>query len=53
MSFCASVGIIGGADGPTAIMVTSSGVFREGIAALILLVIGIVGFILLRRMKRK
>lgn len=49
----ASVGIIGGADGPTAIMVTSSGVFREGLAALILLVIGIVGFILLRRMKRK
>lgn len=50
----ASVGIIGGADGPTAILVaTSTNVFREGIAALILLVIGIVGFVLLRRMKKK
>ncbi|MBE6955474.1 MAG: sodium ion-translocating decarboxylase subunit beta [Ruminococcaceae bacterium] len=50
----ASVGIIGGADGPTQILVaTSTGAFREGVAALILLVIGIVGFVLLRRMKKK
>lgn len=50
----ASIGIIGGADGPTSILVaTTTNVYREGIAALILLLIGIVGFILLRRMKKK
>ena len=50
----ASVGIIGGADGPTSIMVaTTTGAFREGVAALILLIIGIVGFVFLRRLKKK
>ena len=49
----ASVGIIGGADGPTAILVTTTNAFREGVAALVLLIIGIVGFCLLRKMKKK
>lgn len=50
----ASVGIIGGADGPTSIVLTCTGFpWAEALIALILLIIGIVGFCLLRRMKKK
>lgn len=46
----ASVGIIGGADGPTAVFVTASvGVDWDGVFFLLLLVVGIVGFLRLRK----
>lgn len=51
----ASVGIIGGADGPTAIFVTTSPdalLYSYGMSAL-LLVMGIIGFIALGKLKRK
>lgn len=51
----ASVGIIGGADGPTAIFVTTSPdalQYSYGMAAL-LLVMGILGYVALGRIKRK
>ena len=47
----ASIGIIGGADGPTAIFVsTRFGYFPTGIY-LVLLVMGIIGFFALRNIK--
>lgn len=50
----ASIGIIGGADGPTAIIVASSGSFAcECIAALAVLVLGAAGFLVLSRLKGK
>lgn len=51
----ASVGIIGGADGPTAIFVTTSPdtlLYSYGMSAL-LLVMGLLGFIALSRLKQK
>ena len=49
-----SIGVIGGADGPTAIFVTSSvqSWFRYALAILMIL-IGIVGFVKLRNLKTK
>ena len=50
-----SVGIIGGADGPTAIFVTTSPdalLYSLGMSAL-LLIMGVVGFFALRKLKRK
>lgn len=50
-----SIGIIGGADGPTAIFVTTSPdatVYQVGIC-LLLLVMGLIGFFALRRCPRK
>lgn len=51
----ASIGIIGGADGPTAIFVTTTmaPIAYKVIIPLILLVIGIIGFYLLGHRKRK
>lgn len=50
----ASVGIIGGADGPTAIFVTAKSSFDwNGFLMLLLLVTGVIGFLCLRRCKRK
>lgn len=51
-----AVGVIGGADGPTAIFITSaqsSGVNPDLLLALFLLVLGVVGYVLLRRCKPK
>ena len=52
----ASVGIIGGADGPTAVFVTTkqlySGLPAEAIYAM-LLIMGVLGFIALSKLKRK
>jgi len=50
-----SIGIIGGADGPTAIFVTTTmaPIAYKVIIPLILLVIGIIGFYLLGHRKRK
>ena len=45
----ASIGVIGGADGPTAIFVTG-GYFPSG-TFIVLLVMGIIGFIALRKIK--
>ena len=50
----ASIGIIGGADGPTAIFVTSqSAGFWNDLIPLVILILGIVGFLFLRRNKTK
>ena len=51
----ASIGIIGGADGPTAVFVTTSGNgFHATIGLYILLLItGILGFLILRKLKQK
>ena len=51
----ASVGIIGGADGPTAVFVTTSQNSIHATVALysILLLAGILGFLFLRKLKRK
>lgn len=50
----ASVGIIGGADGPTAVFVTTkSGFDWDNFLMLLLLLIGVTGFLCLRRCKRK
>lgn len=54
-TYNASIGIIGGADGPTAIFVTTTG---NGIHAtmglyIILLLTGILGFFILRKLKQK
>ena len=50
----ASLGIIGGADGPTAIFVTAKTRFDWDVfLMLLLLVIGVTGFLCLRRCKRK
>lgn len=46
----ASIGIIGGADGPTAIFVTGSPLMSVG-WAILLLILGITGYILLRNRK--
>lgn len=51
----ASIGIIGGADGPTAVFVTTS---HNGIHAavglyLLLMAAGIIGFLILRKLKQK
>ena len=53
-SEAASVGIIGGADGPTAIFVTTrlGGFPTELVVILALLVVGVVGFLRLRRCKK-
>lgn len=51
----ASMGIIGGADGPTAVFITTTPdalMYSYGMSAL-LLVMGIVGFLALRKLKRK
>lgn len=51
----ASVGIIGGADGPTAIFVTTSPdalLYTYGMSVL-LLIMGVLGFIALSKLKRK
>lgn len=51
----ASVGIIGGADGPTAVFIATSPdalLYSYGMSAL-LLVMGIIGFIALSRLRRK
>ena len=54
----ASIGIIGGADGPTSIFVTGISTYRSGfdwdIAIMVaVLIVGIVGFIRLRKCKQK
>lgn len=50
----ASIGIIGGADGPTAIFVTTkTGFFPAAGIYILLLTMGIVGFLALRKLKRK
>jgi len=50
----ASIGIIGGADGPTAIFVTTSGSAPATIGMyIILMATGILGFLILRKLKRK
>ena len=50
----ASVGIIGGADGPTAIFVTSSvGISWDAVIMVLVLMVGIVGFLRLRRCRKK
>ncbi|MGN0978231.1 MAG: DUF1700 domain-containing protein [Faecousia sp.] len=50
----ASVGIIGGADGPTAVFVTAKSSFDWDVfLMLLLLVIGVTSFLCLRRCKRK
>lgn len=48
-----SLGIIGGADGPTAIFVTTSGPDWDLLCLAALLVIGLVGYWLLKRRKPK
>ncbi len=49
-----AVGIIGGADGPTAIFVTATiDTFPSAVLAVILLAVGIWGFLRLSRCKRK
>ena len=48
----ASIGVIGGADGPTAVFVTSS-TATEHIVAVVLLVVGIWGFFRLRHCRKK
>lgn len=50
----ASVGIIGGADGPTAIFVTYGvGIDWDLVIGILLLVLGIVGFLRLRKCRKK
>lgn len=51
----ASIGIIGGADGPTAIFVTTKPAagFPSAVIYGLLLIMGILGFIALRKLKRK
>lgn len=50
----ASVGIIGGADGPTAIFVTSSvGINWDVVIMVLLLMVGIAGFLRLRKCRKK
>ena len=54
-AYNASIGIIGGADGPTAIFVTTnpaSRVFPSVGLYILLLVMGIVGFLALRKLKK-
>jgi len=48
----ASIGIIGGADGPTAIFVTAP-VWMSYIMPAILLIVGVLGFLKLSRIKKK
>ncbi len=50
-----SIGIIGGADGPTTILITSSAadVRMRVLAAVLLAVAGLLGYLRLRRCKRK
>ena len=47
----ASIGVIGGADGPTAIFVAASG-RNQWVIPLLLLVVGIFGFVRLSRRKQ-
>lgn len=50
----ASIGIIGGADGPTAVFVTTNGnLFPSAGIYVLLLIMGIIGFIALSKLKRK
>lgn len=54
----ASIGIIGGADGPTSVFVTGVTAYRTGFdwdvaIMVLLLVVGILGFLRLRRCKQK
>lgn len=48
----ASIGIIGGADGPTAIFVTTPG-WMHYINPILFLIIGVYGFLRLRKCKQK
>lgn len=48
----ASIGIIGGADGPTAVFVTSPG-WMHCIIPVLLLAIGILGFVWLRKRNKE
>ena len=48
----ASIGVIGGADGPTAIFVTTTTSATVGMYTILLLT-GILGFLILRKLKRK
>lgn len=48
-----SVGVIGGADGPTAIYVSSSVNWALIIVATIVIAVGIFAFIVLRKKKKK
>ena len=52
ISESASLGIIGGADGPTAIFVTTTWTPADMIPWLILLIMGLIGWRMLSRMKR-
>ena len=54
-AYNASIGIIGGADGPTAIFVTTSPARMPATIGLyvLLTVTGILGFLILRKLKRK
>lgn len=50
----ASIGIIGGADGPTAIFLTTKvGIDWDIVIMLLILVVGLLGFLRLRKCKRK
>ena len=51
----ASIGIIGGADGPTAIFLTTSAdtLIYRFVLYFLLLVLGIIGFLVLSKLKRK
>lgn len=52
-AYNASLGIIGGADGPTAVFVTTNGnLFPSAGIYVLLLAMGIVGFLALRKIKR-
>ena len=51
-SASASVGVIGGADGPTAIFVTSP-LWTQYLVQVLLLIVGIWGFLRLRKCKKK
>lgn len=53
-SDAASVGIIGGADGPTAIFLTTkAGIDWDIVIIVIALILGVVGFLRLRKCKKK
>lgn len=50
--YAASIGVIGGADGPTAVFVTTSASAQWALP-LILLVIGLLGFLYLKQSRQK
>ena len=49
----ASVGIIGGADGPTAIFVTTAASTTSDLFTFLLLAMGVIGFLALRKLPKK